>query len=449
MSNLPCDNQLHGWAPNDHQHHWLDDTDPANQVYRVCGSSPCPNRALSIPSFITLNGGTILAPTSWFPDPPATAPQVPQTGTISLADLTQALSQSFSSVQLPAPQVHAAVPAPAAAASAGRSFPRPSFSGEPGTLSAHAFSNAFAMWTSTQGTLFYDANHAPVHHALIRGFLLALTGKAASWASPYMAEMNRYTFDSKNYPDPPFLGNFETCLNEFIKRFVGADDKIIATQELQALHQGKGSIHDYSAKFVEISSRTGLSPTDLMIRFRSNLNAETRYLLAISTLGRQVTTLAELRAITEEAVLHMKATTASTGGHLPHASTASPTPALSDPNAMEIDAARTSSSNATPGPNGKTFNDWRQALKGRCITCGLDTHMRRQCPHANANCDYCTRSGHLQNVCQRRFLGHPRGAPAGRAPQRAAATGAPFSLFSESVDVAAVSFASSSSNPSF
>ena len=91
------------------------------------------------------------------------------------------------------------------------------------------------------------------------------------------------------------------------------------------------------------------------------------------------------------------------------------TPATSDPNAMEIDASR-------QGPNGRSRDDFTQAMRGRCYGCGLRTHTKKDCKHNKTQCNHCKRYGHLIAVCQDRFMGLEKDRGLSRNTQRVRAT---------------------------
>lgn len=74
-----------------------------------------------------------------------------------------------------------------------------------------------------------------------------------------------------------------------------------------------------------------------------------------------------------------------------------------DPDAMDISAGTSGSG------NGKTREDWRKALCGKCYGCGSDEHMiAKGCPSKHAICQWCKKVGHNSAVCMTRYLGRPR-----------------------------------------
>ena len=95
--------------------------------------------------------------------------------------------------------------------------------------------------------------------------------------------------------------------------------------------------------------------------------------------------------------------------------------------AMEIDASHPSPT----GPNGRSYDDFVKAMKGKCFGCGAGGHGRKDCTRANSTCSFCGRRGHHDKICRDRFMGYERGRGLAPRRQRVAATEEEFSLFSE------------------
>ena len=100
---------------------------------------------------------------------------------------------------------------------------------------------------------------------------------------------------------------------------------------------------------------------------------------------------------------------------------------------MEIDAT-------VKQPNsGRTYEDYKALMRRRCFGCGSNTHGKANCPSKNAQCHYCARVGHLETVCQDKFLGRAKGGAQrtnSRFGRRIAATGTnPFTLFPEEAHI--------------
>jgi hypothetical protein len=90
-----------------------------------------------------------------------------------------------------------------------------------------------------------------------------------------------------------------------------------------------------------------------------------------------------------------------------------------DPYAMDIDATRTNSTNSG---NGKTRDEFLKLMRNRCFCCGASGHMKYQCSHKDSTCNYCARKGHLDRVCQDKFLGLEKNRGKRSQGQRIAAT---------------------------
>lgn len=120
----------------------------------------------------------------------------------------------------------------------------------------------------------------------------------------------------------------------------------------------------------------------------------------------------------------------------------SPTPA--DPYAMDVDATRTTTS------TGNTREAFLARMRGRCFGCGSQSHVKLSCPHQDTACRYCARKGHLESVCQDKFLGLARGRGNRKPPrsqQVSATSTAPFTLFPEETTQIAASNSSTPSAP--
>lgn len=58
--------------------------------------------------------------------------------------------------------------------------------------------------------------------------------------------------------------------------------------------------------------------------------------------------------------------------------------------------------------NGKTWEDWRKALRGKCYGCGSDEHtIAKGCSSKRTICQWCKKVGHTSAVCMTRYLGRP------------------------------------------
>lgn len=92
----------------------------------------------------------------------------------------------------------------------------------------------------------------------------------------------------------------------------------------------------------------------------------------------------------------------STSSKLSGAYQASPFQQAVDPDAMDISVG-------TSGfGNGKTREEWRKALHGKCYGCESDEHMiAKGYPSKRAICQWCKKAGHTSAVCMTWYLGRP------------------------------------------
>jgi len=99
---------------------------------------------------------------------------------------------------------------------------------------------------------------------------------------------------------------------------------------------------------------------------------------------------------------------------------------------MDIDATRTGS--------GKTREDFLRAMRNRCFCCGGANHMKQQCGQKETICNYCARKGHLDRVCQDKFLGLEKNRGQRRQGQRVAATSNDYFTLFPSETIASTSY---------
>ena len=281
---------------------------------------------------------------------------------------------------------------------------------------ARRFIAHFESWASEQSDLKGDEAKA------IKAALGFLSGGAADWATPYLS-----AFNAKQVP---FNGKWVDFLQAFKLRFESINPGMEARNAIKKVQQGKGqTVAEFAQKFKDIGDRSGLSDTDLRERFYSGLLPEIRQNLIIVNIAQGLAqTLDEAirRAISVDVYLHDPSMSNRQSNH-------SHTPTHhTDPYAMDIDANRTS--------NGNTRDGFISRMRGRCYGCGSQSHEKRNCPQKDTVCRYCARRGHLEAVCQDKFMGLERNRGRRQPPRQqvSATSSVPFTLFpNEPAQVAA------------
>lgn len=290
------------------------------------------------------------------------------------------------------------------------------FKGEKG-LSAKRWLNQFDNWAKEQSDLV--ANEPKK----IRAALNLMVSKAGDWANLYLAKLN------KSEPETIFKDSWTKFVEAFKGHFSSLDEEGVALAQLRALVQGRtDTVSDYAQKFLELSTQTSLSDYDLRQQFVLGITVNMRQLLGIATAveakDQQPTTLADLIA---------RANRIDVSINNPALGIGRGTGCLSgnggggrDPNAMDVDATSTGRANSR--------EEFLRRMRGRCFGCGNSNHAKKDCNRArNATCNYCKRQGHLEQVCQDKFMGLEGGRELARGGrQRVAATNTDdenFSLF--------------------
>jgi Retrotransposon gag protein len=286
------------------------------------------------------------------------------------------------------------------------------------------FLSFFKNWAASQT----DMNS---YQKSISAALSFMQEDAADWAARH-ADLAVQSGKENSTVPFPFKADWDEFEKQFKIRFGAMDEEAEARVEIRGIKQGKMTVSHYAQKFQDLGSRTGFSDADLRERFYAGLNPNIRLHLVSIELGQgKAKTLEEAvtRACTVDTALHDPSL------HFPTSKTTSSTAA--DPYAMDIDATRTG--------NGNTRESFLQKMRGRCFGCGSSDHIKGACNWKNESCRYCMRQGHVERVCQDKFMGleRNRGSRQRRGPpQKVAATSEPFSLFpNETIN------ASSSSSP--
>jgi hypothetical protein len=232
----------------------------------------------------------------------------------------------------------------------------------------------------------------------IASALSFMHGEASDWAARFARQIAKAEEEGSEIPFP-FGGDWDQFEAELKTRFGSIDEEGEARREIKGMKQGKQSAAQYAQKFQDVGSRTGFSDQDLMERFCVNLNNSIRMHMVSMNLGQgKPKDLSEAvkRACTIELAIHDPTLSNSGRGSAP------------DPYAMDIDATRTG--------NGKSREEFLQRMRGRCFGCGSADHIKSNCNWKTEKCRYCARSGHIEKVCQDKFMGTERNR--GNNPRR-------------------------------
>lgn len=236
-----------------------------------------------------------------------------------------------------------------------------------------------------------------------------LEGDAAVWATPYSELIHESATDSNvAYPFDTWA-EFEST---FKSRFETTDATADAKDALHRLYQGRSTVGTYAATFKQYGSRTGYSDQDLRDRFYDHL--ADRIKDALVHTERPTGTLDELmvvaiaidnRQLQRDREKKPRNNFTSTPTHSGASHAPAPfVPPARDPMAMDIDAS-----------TGRTPDDYRRAMMGRCYGCGSKEHRKAEGRHERDICGHCGMVGHQEKVCRGKYLGRP-------ARQRVAAT---------------------------
>ena len=307
---------------------------------------------------------------------------------------------------------------------------------------ARRFLQFFTAWARGEGPPL-NSDTGANEKQWITAALSFMQGEASIWAAQYLQEIEAHTVDPTNALKPfPFGAQWSEFLAAYRLRFQAVDDTEEAQRELATIVQGKKTVAEYAARFQQVSGRTGYGDTDLMSRFKAGLSKDSRLWLTMASLHSKPQNFTDLVKRAMECDAEMRNL---------HRNPRATQPAV-DPYAMEIDATHTAGSRGSrggqnqPAPqgNGRTREEFLRLMRGRCFGCGDSGHIKADGNHGRTKCNYCSRLGHQQNVCQDRFLGFPKNRGANRAQRAAATNSLPFTLFADDAPAATLTDTGSS-----
>lgn len=274
------------------------------------------------------------------------------------------------------------------------------FKGEGDLSESRFFLASFANWARNMSTLnVMSSSGAMVRddQKWIASVLNFLEDKARSWALPALEKIAEGKQAYQNWQE------FDDA---FRKRFEPVNVKKAAQEAIKALKQGKLSVEQYKARFDEQSPRTGYPDDVLAEHYYKGLTERVKDVMMGIGFDREK--MDSVHAAAQEAgdrIRQRDGETKNTDSSLDKGKAT----ASHDPNAMEIDAARTGRIRADqPGPNGKTVTDWRKALVNRCNRCGSTDHIAKNGNHDRDICSWCKKVGHKSTACMSKFMGYPQ-----------------------------------------
>jgi hypothetical protein len=271
-------------------------------------------------------------------------------------------------------------------------FQKPAaFKGERGP-DARRFLAQFSLWAKQMPQLNNTAG-TRLDEQWITAALGFLQDEAAVWATPALEDLDA--------GKKPYSGDWAEFKTEFKKRFETHDEAYDAREKLKAMKQGsKQSAADYIAKFEEYAGRTRWSSVDLHTRLRDGLNSALKDALALTDRPTDTFDLLKKHAIELDVRLRERQAEKAReeGKPNPHSSSSGnhSTHRTKDPDAMDIDAAKTGKPN---------MGDWMVKWKGCCKKCGSNSHKSTDVDHSRELCKYCGVTGHTDLVCVSKFLG--------------------------------------------
>lgn len=176
---------------------------------------------------------------------------------------------------------------------------------------------------------------------------------------------------------PPFA-DYPAFVTAFRTRFETVDEARDALTALEQLWQGTKTVQDYTALFKQHAGRTQLSDDDKLIRYWKHLSTFIKDRLTetdrvYNTFDMIITVATDIDKRHRE---RMAKEAREAGRSAPIMSSKPSGSHVSSPfqqHFTDPDAIDISTNTSGPG-NGKTQEDWRKALCGKCYSCGSDEH---------------------------------------------------------------------------
>ncbi|KAF5355378.1 hypothetical protein D9757_014592 [Collybiopsis confluens] len=239
-----------------------------------------------------------------------------------------------------------------------------------GSEDARRFLAAFEVWAQGIPRIRTLTGHKPVKSAIS-----FLEGEAAIWATPIAENISAHTSNNNIALTYPNWVDFKAA---FIARFETADPVTDAKTMLKTLYQGKNSVASYAATFKQYSGRTGYSDVDLRDKFYDHLADRIKDGLVHTQANTSLLASLIAEAIRVDNRINernrqktpFKAVTPSAHHFQPGNPPFFPP---RDPNAMDVDATRT--------VTGKSSDDYRRFMMGRCYGCGSKNHRKADGHH--------------------------------------------------------------------
>ncbi|TFK99802.1 hypothetical protein BDV98DRAFT_510045 [Pterulicium gracile] len=261
----------------------------------------------------------------------------------------------------------------------------------------------------------------------IGSFLSLCQGPAALWASVHQEALASHiqhlgSANAAQFP-APFSGLYVELIKSFTLRWEPGDVVATAKAELLTLFHLNMRVSEYAAKFQELCVVISRSDEDNRDRFLEHLGGKIKDFLIHVPDDRKDTLdklIAEsihiderfrLRAEEEVRDCALFGRNPAPAYNAPAARVfvpfVAPTPCVAapDPNAMQVD--HIAAARAQPQRDGRTPEQFRQWLAGRCYGCGSAEHRAAEGGHARKICRNCGKNGHREPVCMSKFLGRP------------------------------------------